>query len=225
MPEAGTMNRTVSIIYALCIVGAIQSFAFAQQTEQTVSPAPAEQQPAAENTKDSGLVTAGTLVAIIGSVLGAIAFFWKVTDAFANYLHIDLDLSIEEGFLIARTTVENKGTWSKRITNALLLVGPESEGPLDTATALLPDQQFEYTDDFKHIAIPTPCFEGERAVIQIRFYYKENKTISDEKIGYDCPVSLESFQEGKAYAVRFFIFGGWRLHRSTQRSFVIPKKA
>ena len=55
--------------------------------------------------------------------------------AWRSYLHLDLSVNLEEdGSLSALTVVENKspGLVRKTITNAVLLVGPESEGPLAT---------------------------------------------------------------------------------------------
>lgn len=191
-------------------------------TQQDVSNRSTEQENPIDKRDALNLNATKTLIAIVGGILGAIAFFWRLFDAFANYLQIDLDLSVENGFVIARTSVENKGVWSKRITNALLLIGPESEEPISTAQALFPKLQFPFTDQFKNIHQAKQV--GVRAAIPLPSYYKENVRIGDENIGYDSPVALQSFQEGEAYSVRFLVFGGWRFHRSTQRAFVVPRQ-
>jgi hypothetical protein len=73
---------------------------------------------------------------IIGSILGIIAFGWKISDLFAAYLHIRLDLKTQKKVIFAKVTVENKGSLKKRIDNALLLIGPEDENPIETFNQL-----------------------------------------------------------------------------------------
>jgi hypothetical protein len=65
----------------------------------------------------------------------------------------------------------------------------------------------KYLDDLEGAELDRPLFDGKgRALIPIRFYYYENVNISDERTGYDVPVSIEQLKPISPSAVRFMIF-------------------
>lgn len=174
-----------------------------------------------EQTRWIGLAKDG--VTIVGGILGAIAFLWRVFDARKRFLHVELTVSQENGNAIAETIVENKGSQSKVIDNSLLLVGPENENPIDTAKALLPHQKIETTNDLEKVVLESATFGMEgRAIIPVDFYYSENVNIADERIGYGVPLDVSQIPAGTPYAVRFYIFAEKHLHRSTEATFVLP---
>ena len=132
-----------------------------------------------------------------------------------------MDLApIKNGFLIVKTKVENKSALPKKISNALILVGPETDGPLDIARIVAPNVELRFTNDLENIVLKKPRFQDDRGIVPLAFYYLENVSIADEHIGCDCSIELAAFEKGKPYAVRFYIFGKGRLHRSTQRTFI-----
>ena len=174
----------------------------------------------------SRLGTVTTIIAIIGGTLGIISFIWKVIEARLQYLYINLDLSVVEGFVLAATIVENKGSQGKKIENAIMLVGPEHECPVETANLLLPDSDIECTNDLEFVKIDKAKYDDAgRAVIPVTFYFNENVNIADERIGYEVPIDTDKVASGVPYAVRFFIFGEKKLHRSTQKTFIISNTA
>ncbi|MHC5673973.1 hypothetical protein [Nostoc sp.] len=171
------------------------------------------------------LVFIKDLLTIIGGVLGAVAFVWKVRDTSSSYIYIDLEVgnSVNEYCLI-KATVENKGFSKKRIDNALLLLGPEDEPPIDTYSNLT-GKKFISTNQIAHSPVKKPIYGGRpgRAVIPLPFFYEENVRIADEKASYTVPVKLDSFERGVPYAVSLFVVGENRLHRSTQDVLLIEK--
>lgn len=180
----------------------------------------------APTTKLSPLVpllgTLATIITIIGSTLGIIVFIRKAIVPRLQYLYINLELSVVEGFVLAATIVENKGSQGKKIENAIILVGPEHECLVKTANLLLPDSDIKYTNDLEFVEIDEAKYDDAgRAVIPVTFYFNENVNIADERIGYDVPINTDKVANGVPYAVRFFIFGEKKLHRSTQKTFII----
>ncbi len=74
---------------------------------------------------------------IVGGILGAVTFVWKVRDTSSSYIHIDLNVGKPaQGYSLIKSTVENKGFSKKKIENALLLIGPENESVSLTYHAL-----------------------------------------------------------------------------------------
>lgn len=163
---------------------------------------------------------------IIGGVLGVLAFAWKVWDLFQSYLHIGLTVEINGDFLFARTTIENKSLMPKRIDNALLLVGPESESPLETYLKILEftakTSSVKYTNEIVRWRFEEVItgLQG-RAIMPLDFYYFENIKIADETLSYCAPISCGEIPKEIPYSVRFFISGEQRLHRSTHDCFLL----
>ena len=161
----------------------------------------------------------------IGSLLGILAFVWKLWDAFSAYLHIRLEVRLEgHGQVNARTTVENKGVFAKRVDNAVILIGPEAESPIDTFNALgvLP-HPVGSTNEIAAVRAEKAIFEENgRALIPLPFYYSENIAIGDELLNYTAPISTQTFRPGVTYSVRFFLWTSGRYHRSTQDCFALP---
>jgi hypothetical protein len=162
-------------------------------------------------------------------MLGAIAFAWRVWDTFQNYLHIELSIEKPDaGFALAQTAVENKGASAKRVDYAILLIGLESESPIRTFNALAGIHKLEPIEDTNAIEDRNvqEVFRDEvgRAIIPLPFFYSENVDIADEKVGYTYPLKATLFQPCVPYAVRFFVFGEGRLHRSTQAVVVFQEK-
>lgn len=174
---------------------------------------------------------------IVGGVLGAVAFAWRLIDLRRKFLYVELTVSTDNGLVVAKTMVENKSERAKSISNSLLLVGPEHESPIDTANALLnradcpldrrrdeaPKVPIEFTGDLETNVLERPCYDGcGRALIPLDFYYSENVDIADERIGYEKPIDVVGFSPGVPYAVRFYIFAARHLHRSTEATFALP---
>lgn len=164
---------------------------------------------------------------IVGSLLGILAFGWKVWDFFATYLHIGLTVDVDDGRTIsAKTIVDNKGSRSKKIDNALLLIGPESESPIETFNQLFKsignERKVISTNEIAETKLEEQCSDNNgRAIIPLSFYYSENVSVGDEQLSYRAPINSDGIEAGKTYSVRFFVYGEGRLHRSTHDSFSI----
>jgi hypothetical protein len=159
-------------------------------------------------------------IKIVGGCAGLAALAWRAFDEFRAFLRLSVSVSTEDGaWVMITTSVENRGARAKKISRALLLIGPEGESPVLTANSLSEPTQFRFTNDFKRLQ---PALEPDRAAILIPFYFMENVDIADETLGYTVPVARNLFRPGVPYAVRFFIFGPYHLHRSTQACFLIP---
>jgi hypothetical protein len=80
--------------------------------------------------------------AVVGAITGRVALLWRIADEFGSFLRISLKVEEpKDDWITALTTVENKGYRAKKISNTFLLVGPESEGPLETAQAMVNEAQ------------------------------------------------------------------------------------
>jgi len=128
---------------------------------------------------------------------------------------------------LVKTTVENKSLTAKRIDYAILLVGPESEPPVDTFNKMalgLKKDKIGELDDLQDRKVETCVVDSEgRALVPLGFYYIENIDIADERVSYTYPLKVTSLRRGVPYAVRFFVFGESQLHRSTQAVVLIPE--
>ncbi len=162
----------------------------------------------------------------IGAVLGTIAVGWNIASLFRAYLHIHLDLNHCGDFLLAKATVENRSSKKKTIDNALLLVGPEDENPVETykqliqITGSMPTATC--TNNIAGTLLAEPVDDGHgRMLIPLDFFYSENQAIADERLSYVAPFQTASFQKGVPYSVRFFVWQKKRLHRSTHSCFVL----
>jgi hypothetical protein len=160
----------------------------------------------------------------IGSLAGIAALMWRLFDEYRAFLR--LAVSTEPAppkWMMITTEIDNRGLRAKRITAALVLVGPENESPIDTVNSLLEHADRSTvgsTNDF--VTIAENIVHADRAVLMIPFYYSENVHIADETLSYTLPLNVEALPIGEPYAVRFLIFGEHRLHRSTQSCFVRP---
>jgi hypothetical protein len=164
-------------------------------------------------------------IKILGAVAGFAALIWRVIDEFGAYLRISVKVEAPKaGWTTVLTTVENKGNRPKNISYSLLLIGPEAESPLDSARVLAAALQYtgplQLTNHFEGLRVPAPIYTEGRALIPLPFYYSENVDIGDEALTYRAAVDARKLTAGIPYAVRFFVFGKRRLHRSTHDAFV-----
>lgn len=162
---------------------------------------------------------------IVGALLGIFAFGWKVWDIFSSYLYISLSVNVTDNECIsALTTVENKSPLAKRIDNAVLLIGPESESPIETFNLIFKHSKFDFTvkstNDIVANRLDGPTYGPDgRVLIPLPFYYSENVAIGDERLSYRSPIDVGAIEAGKPYSVRFFVSTQGRLHRSTHDCF------
>lgn len=165
------------------------------------------------------------LGAIAGTITGTAALAWRIIDEFGSFLRISLKVEApKDGWTTALTTVENKGYRPKKISYALLLVGPEGEQPIQTARTLAKKAgfsgQLDHTNDLEHFRVSATVDAQNRYLIPLPYYYSENVDIADETLCYRVPIPVASFEPGKPFAVRLFVFANGRLHRSTQDAFI-----
>ena len=160
------------------------------------------------------------IIGIIGGVLGAIAFFWKIGDAIVAYLH--LDLKIEEinsaddlTAVTALTTIENKGSLAKPLHYAVLLITPEGEDYESSAKAIVGEictDEEKKTSDHLHAIFQKRLDQSfysndkRRALIPLAFYYRDQQQIGNEVIKYRCSIDVEKLENEKSYTAIFFVF-------------------
>lgn len=165
-------------------------------------------------------------IAIIGAVTGIIALGWRVRDEFRAFLRIGVEVEqTKNGWVSILTSIENNGNRRKMVSYAVLLVGPETERPVDSIRVLAKeariDKNIEHTNDLENFVVSSiVCAEG-RLLIPLPFYYSENITFADEAVTYRVPLDTEQLAKHTPISVRFFVFASPRLHRSTQDTFII----
>lgn len=165
---------------------------------------------------------------ISGAILGIIAFLWRVRDSFTSYLHVDVKVKNTGNLTVATAVVENKGLHSKKIDNALFLVGPEDESPINTFNKISEEAglnvEAKYTNDIASYRTEknVVCQDG-RQLIPLAFFYCENVRVSDERLTYCSPINREKITFDRPYSVRLYIWDATRFHRSNQDCFQIDK--
>ena len=153
----------------------------------------------------------GAILGSVGAILGSIAFAWRVFDEFGSFLRISLKVEApKDGWTTALTTIDNKGRLKKKISYAILLIGPESESPMQTAQMLARQEGYsgllENTNDLEGFIVTNPVTSEDRMLIPLLFYYSENVRIADETLTYRVPINIEAFAPASPYAVRFYVF-------------------
>jgi hypothetical protein len=166
------------------------------------------------------------VIKTLGGIAGIVALVWRGWDEFGAHLRISIKVDgPQNGWVTALTTVDNKGNRPKDISYAFLLIGPESESPLDTARILAKiggyNGPLSSTNDFADFFVEEGLFHVDRAMVPLTFYYSENFDIADETLTYRMPIPIKNFTSAMPYSVRFFLFPVNRLHRSTQDCFVV----
>ena len=163
------------------------------------------------------------IAAVIAAAPGVISLWLWGRDRRKSYLHIEVSVDLKyEDFLTVMTVVENKGLGRKKLKNALLLIGPEDEDPLDTVRELT-GISIDFTNGIVEFRIDNVKSGSDgRCLIPIDFYHSENLWIADEKMSYRVPISTQGMMRGKPYSVRFFIYTPGRPHRSTHDCFILP---
>lgn len=164
-------------------------------------------------------------IGVIGGILGIILLLWRVYDEFTSYIRISIKAeSLNADWVTAMCTVDNKGPRKKVIDHAFILIGPESENPVETANVIFEKNginKIETTNDLFYIKVSTDVINnGTRSLIKLPFFYKENIKISDETMTYKYPIPIVSFPKNEAFSVRFFISDSCHLHRSTHDCFI-----
>jgi hypothetical protein len=183
----------------------------------------------AQSTQPSGNVTislVGGTVGLIGGIIGILSFAWRIFDYWNSYLQISISTSRSAGGSItALTSVQNKSqSYSTRqIYFAMLLVGPESEGPVATAKSLFEDMDLATPNDLIKLKGKNERYDNGRAFIPLVFYTDENVAIGDEAITYRASIPTQEYEQG-TYSVRFFLYPdvkNRKLHRVTHDLFAV----
>jgi hypothetical protein len=159
------------------------------------------------------------IIGVIGGVLGAVAFFWKIGDALIAYLHIDLKLekvSSADGSsdMTALATIENKGSIAKPLHYAALLIGPEGEDFETMAKSIVKEAYPDTKDSLNYLntmfqqRAEKPIFtrDKHRALIPLPFFFRDQIQIGNEVIKYRCPINENEFDGQNSYTVIFFVF-------------------
>jgi hypothetical protein len=168
---------------------------------------------------------------IISGVLGVSAFAWRVFDSLRSYLKIAVSVNLLNiNWITILTSVENKGATRKDIGAAFLLIGPESESPIETSNLLLKHYQekfrISYTNELikvSDIRNDTKMVDGCRMFLPLPFFYSENIAVGDETLSYRSALNISEFPVAVPFSVRFYVFGRNRLHRSTHDCFLVDR--
>lgn len=165
-------------------------------------------------------------VKIIGGLAGLIALFWNIFGERKNYLRIKVESFKDGENYTILTEVENVNKFSKKtIDNAFLIISPERSNLIKTgqriAKELAVEKNINSTNKFAFLSSDKNIYiENKIIFIPLEYYYSENVDIADEKLTYRCYIDKTLLNKGQ-YSVRFYIYGGIRLHRSTQDLFII----
>lgn len=143
-------------------------------------------------------------------------------------LALDVRL-VNSGNATALATIENKGTLSKKIDYAALVISPvgtdirevvaslkhcNNEGsPVNIST----EPAFTVLAYLPKPDVPLHC-EGELSIVPVTFFYKEQKQIGDEKLSSRISIDVNAFRHpanpSPAYEVRFVVYGDGRTRES-----------
>jgi hypothetical protein len=198
------------------------------------------------------------LLALAGGVLGGIAFFEsrrryardelrqarkelkdardELRQAYEDmikkekFVQIKLDIinDYNSNYVLFDTQVENRNEAAKKITNSLLLIGPEAEKPGKIARLVTEGsssmEDINFLDSLKRAILEKATYvKGGRALIPLPIYYEQNINIFDESVTYQVPVHKSNFDSDVPYAVRFVIFGEELPYRVTAKTFVLGR--
>lgn len=166
------------------------------------------------------------LIKIIGAVLGIVAFFWRVRDASLSYVSLGVEAGKKSGDLMSvRVSIQSNSPKKKIIQNAVLLVSPENENPIDSFNKILCNDASNNIFSTRGIAVnrlgSSVYGEDGRAIVPLPFFYKEHEPIGDEYISYRTHIDISNINREVPYSVRFYIWGAGQPHRSSQDSFII----
>lgn len=171
----------------------------------------------------------GEWVKLVGGLAGLTALTWRIWDEFSSYLRIAVKAETPiDNWVTVLTTVDNKGNQRKNVSNAFLLIGPESESPIESASVVARAVSYNgvlrYTNQLENLSFEAPVYADGRAFIPLSFYFSENVSIGDETLTYRVPVDVKQLRADIPYAVRFYVFGKGRLHRSTHDCFITERR-
>ncbi|SRR6266404_443746 len=164
-------------------------------------------------------------IKLLGGIAGLAVFGWRLIDEFGSYLRISVNAEMpKNGWVTILSTVDNKGNRAKSLSYACLLLGPESESPLETATVVAKAVGYKgdirFTNDIQDLRPEGPVYADGRVLIPLTFFYSENIRIGDQTLTYRAPKDIRRLITELPYAVRLFVFPERRLHRSTQDCFL-----
>ena len=167
----------------------------------------------------------------VGAILGIVAFGWKVWDLFQSYLRVTLSVETDNaGNVTAKVGVENRSLKAKKVDNALLLICPEHENPIDAYNVILVEVgSSDAIHSLRGIAVnvvPATIYsQNKMALIPLPFFYGEQHSLGDENRTYRVSIDTSKLFENVRYSVYFLVWGAGRLHRMTHDSFVSGPKA
>lgn len=161
------------------------------------------------------------LLGIVGGLLGAIAFFWKLWDTFSAYVRIDVEVERpgkgDDGAPTIVATVENQGFVPKRVDYATLVIAPERTGLEAAAAALRPHLGAEGTDGAdgasplaalfgRRVREPVYAPDGRFALLPLPFFYEEQRQVGNERVRARSSVATERLRSGESFAVVLVVF-------------------
>jgi hypothetical protein len=141
----------------------------------------------------------------------------------AAYMTLALTLDrVDEHRLIARTSLENRSPTPKDIDVVRLLVCPQAEFPEAACNALINDasETVKHLRDIGRLELEETLQDGQRILMPLLYYTKENSEVGDELLTYDAVLDVADLQPGTVYAVRMLLYGPERLHRVVHRAFI-----
>jgi len=139
-------------------------------------------------------------------------------------LALDVRL-VNSGNATALAAIENKGTLSKKIDYAALVISPvgmdigevvarlkhcnNEASPVNLSA----EPAFTVLTYLPKPDVPLYC-EGELSIVPVTFFYKEQKQIGDEKLSSRISIDVNAFRHpanpNPAFEVRFVVYGGGR---------------
>jgi len=160
--------------------------------------------------------TIAPVIGVVGGLLGAGAFFWRLVGSLLAYLHLDLTVEYigTDGHRIptARVTVENKGRLGKRIHYAALVIGPHDEtigsivghfGP--TSPAMTTGQALSVLFA-RRAADPYLAPERQALVMPLPALHDEQRRIGTETVRQRFLLRVDGLAQDQIYRVTLVVF-------------------
>lgn len=164
--------------------------------------------------------------AIIIAFVGVYLYLHRNRDEELNYLELNLNVIDENGYLKVRTELSNPTNFDRDVYFALLIISKSGEPFLDIINSEL-QYNFKDTNSLIGLKDKSIYLKENFAFIPLKYYFKENIRVGNEKLIYEVPINSDDIDEDDLsfFDVRFFVFRGQEeinsYHRSVACSFGI----
>lgn len=158
-------------------------------------------------------------LAIVGGILGSIAFVWRIWDLAVSHLELDLRVDYEDvprgssrKEPIFEVSIRNPGVATKKISFAVLLIGSESDPIDDIALSLCRQHRSDRRTK------PLICLFDNRSnsmwrakggvpqAVPLPFFYLDNAGIGNETIKFKRAIENASLKPDTRYRIYLVVY-------------------